>query len=105
MSRVRPVGSGSSCRSELPFSPALFFLELGFEDADHIVHCVLFKVGAVDKLLTRGVEHILRCDATHILEGVDDPCVDFILEFIQVDIFVNLFGGVTVNIDGVACEH
>ncbi len=80
----------------------LLLLEFRLEYGYDIVNGVLLKVGLVDECLARSVEHILGCDATHILEGIDHPSVDLILELVKIDVLIHLVGGVTVHIYGIS---
>ena len=79
-------------------------LKFRLEDSDDIVNSVFFKVGFLDKFFLWSVEHRLGSSATHILESFDNPSVDFVAKFVEIDILFVVVE-VAVNIDFVAGEH
>ena len=83
----------------------LLFLELGAEDAEHVVNGCFLKVGFVDEQLAGSAENTLGSDKPYVLELVNDPSVDFILESIKIDVLSERFFGVAVNVDNLSGKH
>ena len=51
-----------------------------------MVYCLFLKVCLLYKHLTRSVEHSLCGVESDCLDGIDDPLVDFVGEFVEVDL-------------------
>ncbi len=66
---------------------------------------LFFEVRLVEECLARGVEHALGGDTTYVLKGVDNPCVDFVAEFVKEDIVLVNHLGIAVYVDFVAGKH
>lgn len=82
----------------------LLILKLGFENREQVVDGVFLKIGFVDNRLAVHRKDIFGCNASDALESVDNPCVNFVLEFVKIDIIVEVFAVVAVYVDYVACE-
>ena len=76
--------------------------KFSLEDGNHLINGVLFKVGLLDEKVTRHCKHVFGGDAADVLECVDDPSVDFVLELVEIDVVVELLAGVAIYIDYVA---
>ena len=83
----------------------LFFLVFAAEHFEYFVDGAFFEVRLVEECLARGVEHALGGDTTYVLKGVDNPCVDFVAEFVKEDIVLVNHLGIAVYVDFVAGKH
>ena len=65
-------------------------LKLCPQHFQHIVDGLLLKVGLLNEHVARSVEYSLGRVETDALDGVDNPLVYFVREFVEVDVLVDL---------------
>ena len=65
-------------------------LKLSPEDGKQVIDGVLLEVGTVDEFFTRRAQHRLGSGETHILECLDYPLVNLVLELVEIDILLAL---------------
>ena len=80
------------------------FLKLCPEYIKQVVNRIFLEVGTVNQVLTRSAQYRFGGGETHILECLDYPLVNLVLELIQVDVFLAFGLNVTVNVDAVTRE-
>ncbi len=81
----------------------LLILKFRFQYIEHLVDGAFLKVGFVDYLLAWHVEDGFCRGAADAFEGVDNPAVDFVAEFIKINVVAVLCEA--VNVDLVAGQH
>ena len=62
--------------------------KLRFQNSENFVHGVLFEVGFLDQCFTRQRKHTLRSSASDTFQGLDHPVVDFVAEFVEVNVLL-----------------
>ena len=78
--------------------------ELSLQDADDLVDGFFFQVGAAEEIFFAHGKNVAGGVAADVDEHVDNPLVDFIGEFAEVDI-VGIFVALAVNVDVLDCDY
>lgn len=96
----------SACRNINITTEKLLF-KLCSQYAEQLVNSLLLEVGSGDEHLTWSVEYLLSSVEANVLDGVDNPLVNFVIEFIEVDILLVLILVVELAeyVDGVFGKH
>ena len=80
-------------------------VEFCFQNFDNFIDRIFFEVCAFDKLFPAFCQYAFRRGTTDAFQCLDDPFVDFVFEFIEIDIFFLAFVYIPVYIDRVTGEH
>ena len=83
----------------------LLVLEFGLKYAYEVVDGVFLEVRLFNEGLTWSVEHALCGHTAYVLQCVDYPSVDFVLEFVKVDVLLEGLFSIAVHVYDVSCEH
>lgn len=76
-------------RISLIISHLILIGKFGTQDSEYIVYGGVFQIRLFDQIFSVLAEHALGRIAADILEQVDDPLVDLVVEFVQIDVFLD----------------
>ena len=71
-----------------------------------MVYGVFFEIGLINNHVAWSIEHFACGAESHLLHGINNPLVDFVREFVEVDVILLLsVFCFAIHIDGVSGEH
>ena len=87
-------------------SSTRLLFELSFEHSENLVNGFFLEVGLFDKHFAWSVYHSFCSVESDSFDSINYPLVDFVGEFVEVDIFVGfVFAHYAEHVDGILCQH